>query len=63
MATHLRLGDLGPGHFQRWLALFEQTARVTCPPPAAALFIARARMIAQSFQLGMAVARGQTPDI
>lgn len=46
-------------HFDRWLALFEGTARDVCPPAAAALFIEKARMIAQSLELGIATGRGQ----
>lgn len=45
-------------HFDRWLALFEATAREKCPPAAAALFIEKARMIAQSLELGIAAHRG-----
>ena len=45
-------------HFDRWLALFEGTARDVCPPAAAALFIEKARMIAQSLELGIATHRG-----
>ncbi len=46
-------------HFDRWLALFEVTARDVCPSAAAALFIEKARMIAQSLELGIAAHRGQ----
>lgn len=45
-------------HFNRWLAMFEATARDVCPPTAAALFIAKAQLIAQSLELGIAVYRG-----
>lgn len=45
-------------HFDRWLALFESTARDVCPPAAAALFIEKARMIAQSIEIGIATHRG-----
>ncbi|MGE0152879.1 MAG: group III truncated hemoglobin [Reyranellaceae bacterium] len=45
-------------HFDRWLALFEATARELCPPPAADHFIDRARRIAESLELGMAVTQG-----
>ncbi|WP_340149183.1 group III truncated hemoglobin [uncultured Sneathiella sp.] len=41
-------------HFDRWLALFEETAREVCPPPAADYFMDRARRIASSFELGIA---------
>lgn len=45
-------------HFDRWLALFEKTAEAVCPPPAAAHFIDRARRIAESLELGIAISRG-----
>jgi len=45
-------------HFDRWLALFEQTAREVCPPEAAAHFLDRARRIAASLELGVANANG-----
>lgn len=45
-------------HFDRWLALFEATARNLCPPKAADHFIDRARRIAESLELGVAVGRG-----
>ncbi|WP_339630778.1 group III truncated hemoglobin [uncultured Sneathiella sp.] len=41
-------------HFDRWLALFEETAHEVCPPPAAEYFMDRARRIASSFELGIA---------
>jgi hemoglobin len=48
-------------HFQRWLAIFEETANEICPPAAAAHFIERARRIAQSLMLGLAATRGELP--
>lgn len=45
-------------HFDRWLALFEATARRLCPEPAAELFIAKAQRIAESLELGIAGAAG-----
>lgn len=45
-------------HFDRWLALFEATARDVCPQPAAACFVERARMIAESLELGIGTHRG-----
>src|SRR6188472_3464551 len=41
MQAHMRLKMLKPEHFQRWLALFRQTAMETCPPAIAAGFIAK----------------------
>lgn len=46
-------------HFDRWLQLFEQTASELCPPAAAELFIDRARRIAESLELGIALHHGQ----
>lgn len=45
-------------HFDRWLALFEETARDVCPPPAATRFAELARRIAESLELGVAAANG-----
>jgi hemoglobin len=45
-------------HFDRWLGLFEETARELCPPEAAAHFVERARRIASSLELGVAGANG-----
>ncbi len=41
-------------HFDRWLALFKETAAEQCPPEAAAEFLERAYRIAQSLELGAA---------
>lgn len=46
-------------HFDRWLALFEATAQELCPPAAAELFIDRARRIAESLELGIAMHNGR----
>jgi hemoglobin len=53
MIAHIRLKMIKPEHFERWLALFRQTARDVCPEEIAELFIGRAENIARSFQLGM----------
>lgn len=45
-------------HFDRWLALFEDTAREVCPPAAADHFIERAQRIAQSLEMGIAIQSG-----
>ena len=57
MIKHVRL-PIDAGHFDRWLALFEQTARAICPPEAAMHFIERAQRIAASLELGVAGANG-----
>ena len=53
MAVHLRLKSVTPEHFDRWLALFQQTASETCNEETAAAFMQRAERIANSFKLGM----------
>lgn len=62
MAVHVRLADIRPAHFARWLHLFRETARDICPPAAADLFVAKSEMIGQSLQLGIAASRGELPD-
>lgn len=57
LALHLALPIEGE-HFDRWLRLFGETARATCPPAAAALFSERAERIAQSIEMGLADSRG-----
>jgi hemoglobin len=57
MVKHLPL-PVDAAHFDRWLALFEQTAREICSPEAAAHFVERARRIAASLELGIAGGRG-----
>jgi hemoglobin len=46
-------------HFDRWLALFEATARELFAPELAGIFIIRARRIADSFEMNIATARGE----
>jgi hemoglobin len=58
MRAHMPLSLIGD-HFDRWLDLFEQTAREVCPPPAAALFIDKARRIADSFEMASATIAGR----
>jgi len=57
MRMHLPLPVDGR-HFDRWLALFEATAREVCPPELAPLFLEKARRIAESLELGIAGASG-----
>ena len=61
MRPHVQLPEIEPAHFDRWLDLWRGAARRLCPPPAAALFIAKAEMIAQSLQLGISINRGEFP--
>lgn len=54
LPPHVPLG-LAPEHFERWLALFKQTARDTCSAQGAAFFIDRAERIADSFQMALGI--------
>lgn len=59
MRPHLIL-PLEPQHFDRWLALFEETAEEVCgAPDIANAFILRARRIADSFEMGRASVTGE----
>jgi len=57
MEKHLPL-PVDAAHFDRWLALFEASAREVCPPAAAEHFIERAHRIAQSLEMGIAAGQG-----
>ena len=57
MTKHLPL-PIDAAHFDRWLALFVETAREICPPEAEAHFVERARRIAESLELGVAGQHG-----
>lgn len=57
MAKHLPL-PVDATHFDRWLLLFEETAREICPPEAKAHFVERARRIAESLELSIAGQHG-----
>jgi hemoglobin len=57
MQAHLPL-PVDARHFDRWLALFEETAAELCPPAAAELFIDRAGRVAESLELGIAQVNG-----
>ncbi|WP_029354506.1 group III truncated hemoglobin [Bosea sp. 117] len=58
MRPHLMLPLRGE-HFDRWLQLFEETARDLCPADVADAFIIRAGRIADSFEMGIATQRGE----
>lgn len=62
-AAHLALPRLAPAHFARWLELFDATLAELCTPAQAEVFRARARRVAESLQLGLAVRRGELPSL
>ena len=56
LETHLKL-PLSREHFERWLALFAETATELLPVEKAKLFIDKSQRIAETFQRGMAARR------
>jgi hemoglobin len=59
MRAHLLMPMIRGPHFDRWLDLFEDTAKKVLPVEAAPVFIGRARQIADSFEFGLATQRGE----
>jgi hemoglobin len=57
MVKHAAIADISPHHFERWLTVFEATARSYWPSQAASLFIMRARQIAPALTAGIERAR------
>lgn len=57
MVKHLPL-PVDARHFDRWLALFAETAAEICPPEAAARFVLLSRRIGESLELGIACSQG-----
>jgi hemoglobin len=57
MAKHTPL-PVDADHFDRWLELFEETAREVCSTEAATHFVEIARRIAASLELGIAGGQG-----
>ena len=53
LAAHLKL-PIEQEHFERWLALFAQTATELLPSDHATFIISRSERIARNFQLAMA---------
>jgi hemoglobin len=52
-SAHLRLPDLEPAMFDRWLALFRATCDEVFPQDIAAAFMARAERVARSLRMGL----------
>lgn len=58
LRPHIMLG-IESRHFDRWLDLFEATARELFAEKASAAFILRARRIADSFEMAIGTQRGE----
>jgi hemoglobin len=59
MMTHLQL-PLDPGHFERWLALFAETANEVLSADHATTVIEKSHRIAQNFKAGIAFQQSKT---
>lgn len=57
MLAHAKIPGIEGAHFDRWLAIFRETALEKCGVEAANLFVDRAQRIAQSLQIGIALHR------
>ena len=53
MGAHMKLPPFPPELFERWLALFEETAHTLCSRELADQFTVKARRIAESLKLGL----------
>jgi hemoglobin len=52
--AHIKIAEIEPQHFARWLKLFAKTAHDLFEAPLAEAFIERAQRIAESFKLAFA---------
>jgi hemoglobin len=59
--AHLPLPVLGDEHFATWLRLFDETLAELCTPAQAEVFRVRARRVANSLSMGLAIRRGAAP--
>lgn len=59
-ATHMKLMNIEPQHFQRWLGLFEESANRMFETEPANRFLFMARRVAASLQSGFLARIGQT---
>jgi hemoglobin len=57
MRLHLPL-PIDSTHFDRWLEIFDRTAREECVPEIATQFVQRARTIGRSLEMGIAATQG-----
>jgi hemoglobin len=51
--AHMKMSDIKPEDFARWLELFREAAVQTCTKGAAELFVNRAETIAKSLQMAL----------
>ncbi|MBT9385257.1 group III truncated hemoglobin [Pseudooceanicola sp. CBS1P-1] len=61
MPKHQAIAELEDAHFRRWLALLRHTVTLLCPPPVAAVFIARSERMAEAFRTNLSMHRSAVP--
>ena len=61
MAAHAAMSEIEHAHFDRWLLIWRRSVERSCPAEAAALFVQKAEMIAQSLKMGLSTHRGELP--
>lgn len=59
MGVHRAVGDIDTAHFERWLALWRDTAGEVLEPAAAATMVEHAERIGRSLREGLAVSGGK----
>lgn len=63
MQAHLQNGEVEPGHFELWLALFHETARDVLTPEKAASISALAERVGKGLRWGLESARPLTGGV
>ena len=64
MQVHMKIPGIGPHHFTRWLAIFQDTAKTVLPPDKAQAFDVLARRIGASLSMGINRVRAAgVPDL
>jgi hemoglobin len=58
MLAHLRIDEIGPRHFDRWIELFVETVGEECVTPLAEKFVERALRMRENLQHAIAHAKG-----
>lgn len=59
---HRPIAELTAGHFDRWVALFEETVNDLCEPPKARAFLVRAQKMRDGMTRILGLVAGPGPD-
>lgn len=61
VGSHARIPDISPHHFDRWIALFEETAHDVMPPEEAIDIVGRSRRMRVVLERAIRVRAGEEP--